>query len=75
MPRGAKPLPGRLLALEAARDELVTVQVRQGDTVASIARSTGTSEATLRSVNHISNQESLAQGTLLLVPRVVPTIY
>ena len=73
MPRGAKPLPGRLLALETARDELVTVQVRQGDTVASIARSTGTSEATLRSVNHISNQESLAQGTLLLVPRVVPT--
>ncbi|HEV8548508.1 MAG TPA: transglycosylase SLT domain-containing protein, partial [Polyangiaceae bacterium] len=60
VPRGAKPLPGRLLALEAARDEFTTAVVRQGDTVASVARTTGSSEATIRSVNHIANQESLA---------------
>jgi len=73
VPRGAKPLPGRLLALEAARDAYTTVAVRQGDSVASIARAAGTTDATLRSLNDIGNQESLSSGTLLLVPRVVPT--
>ena len=72
MPRGAKLAPGKLLALEAARDELATVAVRQGDTVASIARAAGTTDTTVRSLNHIANQESLPAGTLLLVPRVVP---
>jgi membrane-bound lytic murein transglycosylase D len=75
VPRGARPLPGRLLALEAARDELATYAVKQGDTVASIARATGSTESTLRSLNDISVHEGLAAGTLVLVPRIVPTAY
>jgi membrane-bound lytic murein transglycosylase D len=70
LPRGAKPLPGRLLALESARDELSTYVVKQGDTVASVARASGASEATLRSLNRISAQESLAAGTPLIVPKL-----
>jgi membrane-bound lytic murein transglycosylase D len=73
VPRGAKPQPGRLLALEAARDELTTVTLRQGDTVATIARQSGTNAEVIRSLNHIGNQEPLSAGTLLLVPRFVPT--
>ncbi len=74
LPRGARPLPGRLLALESARDELATYVVKQGDTVASVARVTGASEATVRSLNRIGAQESLAAGTPLIVPKagVVP---
>jgi membrane-bound lytic murein transglycosylase D len=73
VPRGVKPQPGKLLALEAARDELNTVTLRQGDTVASIARQSGASADTIRSLNHVGNQETLPAGTLLLVPRFVPT--
>ena len=70
LPRGAKPLPGRLLALESARDELTTYVVKQGDTVASVARVTGANEATVRSLNRIGAQESLAAGTPLIVPKL-----
>ena len=75
LPRGARPLPGRLLALESARDELATYVVKQGDTVASVAKVTGANEATVRSLNRIGTQESLAAGTPLIVPKlaVAPT--
>jgi membrane-bound lytic murein transglycosylase D len=58
-----------LLALESARDELTTYVVKQGDTAASVARVTGASEATVRSLNRIGSQESLAAGTPLIVPK------
>jgi membrane-bound lytic murein transglycosylase D len=73
LPRGARPLPGRLLALEAARDELTSYAVKQGDTPASVARATGASEATVRGLNHVGAQETLASGTLLLVPKLPPS--
>jgi membrane-bound lytic murein transglycosylase D len=72
LPRGAKPLPARLLALESARDELTSYSVKQGDTPASVARATGASEATVRGLNRIGAQETLAAGTLLLVPKLPP---
>lgn len=72
LPRGAKPLPGRLLALESERDELTSYVVKQGDTPGSVARATGASEATVRGLNRIGAQESLSAGTLLLVPKLPP---
>lgn len=72
LPRGAKPLPGRLLALESARDELTSYSVKQGDTPSSVARATGASEATVRGLNRIGAQETLSAGTLLIVPKLPP---
>lgn len=72
VPRGIKLPAGRLIATEAGRDELVPYAVRRGDTPAAIARSTGASETTVRSVNRIGNQETLGAGTILLVPRARP---
>jgi membrane-bound lytic murein transglycosylase D len=72
LPRGAKPLPGRLLALETARDELSTYVVKQGDTLSSVAKATGATETTVRSLNRIGAQELLAAGTPLLVPKPGP---
>jgi membrane-bound lytic murein transglycosylase D len=69
LPRGAKPLPDRLLALETARDELVTYIVKQGDTVASVAKATGASDSSVRSLNRIGTQELLVAGTPLMVPK------
>jgi membrane-bound lytic murein transglycosylase D len=48
--------------------ELQTYSVRQGDTPASVARLTGASEATVRELNRIGTQETLAAGTLLFAP-------
>ena len=72
LPQGARLASGRILALETARDELTSYAVRQGDTPASIARATGASELTVRSLNRIGAQEALAAGTLLLVPKLPP---
>jgi membrane-bound lytic murein transglycosylase D len=69
LPRGAKPLPGRLLALEAAREETTTYVVKQGDTVASVAKANGTTDGSVRSLNRIGSQEALAAGTPLIVPK------
>jgi membrane-bound lytic murein transglycosylase D len=74
LPRGRKPPPGRLLALEAAREELTSYSVKQGDTPASVAKSTGASESTVRSLNRIGAQESLSAGTLLIVPKLPPSL-
>lgn len=70
LPRGAKPLPGRLLALETARDELLTYVAKQGDTPASVAKATGASETTVRSLNRVGAQETFAAGTPLIVPKL-----
>jgi membrane-bound lytic murein transglycosylase D len=48
--------------------ELQTYAVKQGDTLAAAARATGASEGTLRELNRIGTQETLAAGTLLLAP-------
>jgi membrane-bound lytic murein transglycosylase D len=73
LPRGAKPLPGRLLALETERDELSTYVVKQGDTVASVAKTNGASETSVRSLNRIGPQEVLVAGTPLIVPKPAPS--
>jgi membrane-bound lytic murein transglycosylase D len=72
VPRGIKLPAGRLLSTETGRDELVPYAVRRGDTPAAIARASGASETTVRSVNRIGNQETLSAGTILLVPRARP---
>jgi membrane-bound lytic murein transglycosylase D len=69
VPRGIKLPAGRLLSTDAGRDELVPYAVRRGDTPAAIARATGASETSVRSVNRIGKQETLSAGTILLVPR------
>lgn len=66
--RGAKTLG----MLEKAADELVPFVVRQGDTPASIAKTTRSSEAAIRSVNRIGAGETLAPGAIVLVPRGAP---
>jgi membrane-bound lytic murein transglycosylase D len=58
-----------LAAIERSRDDLVPFVVRQGDTPASIARATRTSEAVIRSENRIGASEVLAAGTIVLVPK------
>jgi membrane-bound lytic murein transglycosylase D len=52
--------------------ELQTYAVKQGDTPAAVARATGASEATLRELNRIGSQETLAAGTVLLAPPKPP---
>ena len=69
----ASPAAGRNLgAIERSRDELAPFVVRQGDTPASIARVTRSSEAVIRSENRIGAQEVLAAGTVVLVPKGAP---
>jgi membrane-bound lytic murein transglycosylase D len=48
--------------------ELQAYAVKQGDTPASVARATGASEATVRELNRIGNQETLTAGTVLFAP-------
>ncbi|HEY3500858.1 MAG TPA: LysM peptidoglycan-binding domain-containing protein, partial [Polyangiaceae bacterium] len=67
LPAGTKVAAGSLLS--AARDDLVSYAVRQGDTPASIARANRASEITVRGLNRIGPQEVLAAGTIVLVPR------
>ncbi|HEX6764978.1 MAG TPA: LysM peptidoglycan-binding domain-containing protein, partial [Polyangiaceae bacterium] len=64
----AKTLP----AFERSRDDFVPFVVRQGDTPASIAKATRSSEAAIRSANRIGAQEVLVTGTVLLVPKGAP---
>jgi membrane-bound lytic murein transglycosylase D len=70
LPRGKGAGVKSLIA--STRDELAPLVVRQGDTPASIAKATRTSEAELRSSNRIGAQEVLAAGTILLVPKHAP---
>jgi membrane-bound lytic murein transglycosylase D len=72
LPRGKGAGATSLSALERSKDELVPFVARQGDTPASIARATRTSEAAIRSANRIGAQEVLAAGTILLVPKGAP---
>jgi membrane-bound lytic murein transglycosylase D len=68
VPASAKA--GRVL-LTSERESVVSYVVRRGDTPASIARASSTSEAALRSLNRMGTQEVLAAGTVVLVPRGV----
>lgn len=49
--------------------ELQAYVVKQGDSPAAVARATGSSEATVRELNRIGNQETLTAGTVLLAPQ------
>jgi len=71
VPSGAANVAGRVFERSAA-DGLVALVVRQGDTPQSVARASGASEATIRSLNQIGAQEVLAAGTVLLVPELAP---
>ncbi len=68
VPVGTASVAGKLFE-GGARDDLSSYVARQGDTPASVARQTGASEATVRSLNRLGSQESLTAGTVLLVPR------
>jgi membrane-bound lytic murein transglycosylase D len=67
VPQGAGNAATKLLERPYV-EELQAYVVRQGDTVAAVARATGTTEATLRELNRIENGESLVAGTVLLAP-------
>jgi LysM repeat protein len=72
LPRSSARLGKTLGGFEKALDELVPFVVRQGDTPASIAKATRSSEAAIRSANRIGAAETLAAGTIVLVPRGAP---
>jgi membrane-bound lytic murein transglycosylase D len=72
LPRSSARQAKALGVLEKAPDDLVPFAVRQGDTPASIAKATRASEAAIRSANRIGAQETLAPGTIVLVPRGAP---
>ncbi|HEX6276186.1 MAG TPA: LysM peptidoglycan-binding domain-containing protein, partial [Polyangiaceae bacterium] len=72
LPKASSGQARSLGAFERSREELVSFVVRQGDTPASIARATRTSEAAIRSANRIGAQEVLGAGTILLVPKAAP---
>jgi membrane-bound lytic murein transglycosylase D len=50
-------------------EELEVYSVRAGETVEAIAKSRGSSERELREHNRVGDSETLAPGTLLLVPK------
>jgi membrane-bound lytic murein transglycosylase D len=58
-----------LLAASSDSAELEPFKVRFGDTLDSIAETTGASEARLRSINALRRNERLETETILLVPR------
>jgi membrane-bound lytic murein transglycosylase D len=72
LPRSAGTASKTLGQFEKSREALVPFVVRQGDTPASIARATRSSEAAIRSLNRFGAQEVLASGTVVLVPKVAP---
>jgi membrane-bound lytic murein transglycosylase D len=72
LPKASSGSARTLGSFERSREELVPFVVRQGDTPASIARATRTSEAVIRSANRIGAQEVLGAGTILLVPKGAP---
>ncbi|HVR19459.1 MAG TPA: transglycosylase SLT domain-containing protein [Polyangiaceae bacterium] len=74
LPRASASAARTLSGLERSREELVSFVVRQGDTPASIARTTRTSEAAIRSANRIGPQEVLSAGTVVLVPKAQPIV-
>jgi membrane-bound lytic murein transglycosylase D len=49
-------------------EQLQTYTVRQGDSLAAVARAAGTNDATVREMNRIGRDETLSAGTVLLVP-------
>lgn len=58
-----------LLTASSDAAELMPFKVRFGDTLESIAETTGTSESRLRSINALRGDERLEAETTLLVPR------
>jgi LysM repeat protein len=69
VPRGKGAAASKLLAVQGPElDGLTPYTVRQGDTVEAIAAAANTSEAKVRSLNRVGSQETLAAGTVLLVP-------
>jgi len=50
----------------------INYQVRRGDTLTAIARRFGVSIDTIVSANHLSNQDSLAEGQILRIPPAPP---
>jgi membrane-bound lytic murein transglycosylase D len=72
LPKASSRDARSLTSFERSREELVPFVVRQGDTPASIARATRTSEAAIRSANRIGAQEVLGAGTIVLVPKGAP---
>ncbi len=72
LPRTSARQAKTLGVLEKSNDDLVPFVVRQGDTPASIAKAMRASEAAIRSANRIGAQETLAAGTIVLVPRGAP---
>jgi membrane-bound lytic murein transglycosylase D len=69
VPTGKGSAASKLLAVQGPElDGLIPYTVRQGDTVESIAATSATSEAKVRSLNRVGSQETLAAGTILLVP-------
>lgn len=67
VPTGSGSVATKLLARPYV-SELQSYTVKQGDNLASVARATGASEATLRELNRIGSQETLGAGTVLLAP-------
>jgi membrane-bound lytic murein transglycosylase D len=72
LPKTSAPGALNLGAFERSREEFSSFVVRQGDTPASIARATRTSEAAIRSANRIGAHEVLSAGAIVLVPKGVP---
>ena len=69
VPAGKGAAASKLLAVQGPElDGLTPYTVRQGDTVEAIAAASSTSEAKVRSLNRVGSQETLAAGTVLLVP-------
>jgi membrane-bound lytic murein transglycosylase D len=67
VPAGAAAAATKLLQRPYVA-ELQTYAVKQGDTPGAVARAIGTNETTLRELNRIGAQETLAPGTVLLAP-------
>lgn len=68
VPQGSATAATKLLQRPYV-EELQTYVVKQGDSVATVARATTSSEAAVRDLNRIGAQETLTAGTVLLAPR------
>lgn len=71
VPVGTGELLSRAIAQEMPEDESLFAYVaRAGDSIESIARERGTTEAVIRSINRVNSDEVITEGTVLLVPKL-----